>query len=231
MFIRKHFLGARAALVIGLMTILAAGVAAPTYAATPSSGGIKSMLGNASDKALDKLATPGTFYADTAIRILLPGGKGKLVSKLLKTGDKFGVTTKLTKSLNDAAGLAALEAKPVFRKAVDGLTLADVPDLALKNDGATQYLKKSAGDDLRGKIRPLIVAALTKVGAYGQLSKLGSSSSSLLGLAGLSQDGLTDSVTDQTMSGIFSYIGKEEAGLRGNALGIGKSILDGIIKK
>ncbi len=227
----NRVLSARAALVIGLMTIIVGSTAASAQANTPQTGGVKSLLGNASDKALDKLATPGTFYADTAVRILLPGGKGKLVSKLLRSGDKLGVTTKLTKSLNDAAGLAALEAKPVFRKAVDGLTLADVPDLAIKNDGATQYLKKSAGDDLRGKIRPLIVAALTKVGAFGQLSKLGSSSNGLLGLAGLSQDRLTDSVTDQTMSGIFNYIGKEEAGLRGNALGIGKSILEGVIKR
>jgi hypothetical protein len=33
------------------------------------------------------------------------------------------------------------------------------------------------------------------------------------------------------MKGIYNYMAKEEAGLRGNLLGTGKSILDAVIKK
>jgi Protein of unknown function (DUF4197) len=214
---RSLLLGSAACAVTALAT-------RPLRAAALDSGGLKSMLGKASDGALDKLSKPGAFYADTAIRILLPGTTGKLASKMMKAGDKFGVTKKLTQSLNDAAGLAALEAKPVFRNAVDGLKLTDVPGIALKNDGATSYLEKSASPDLRIKVRPLVSSALTKVGAFTQLSKVGSSSK-LLGLAGLTPEKLTDSVTDQTLKGIFNYIGREEAGLRGNVLGVGKAIL------
>jgi Protein of unknown function (DUF4197) len=225
----KVLLGLRAALAVGMMAAVAV-TATPVRAGALDGGGIKKLLGGASDNALDKLSKPGAFYADTAIRILLPGAKGKLASKLLKTSDKLGVTTKLTKSLNDAAGFAAQEAKPVFRSAVDGLSLADVPGIALKNDGATEYLKKSADTDLRQKVRPLIVSALTKVGAFDQLEKLGNGGG-LLNLAKLDRDSLTESVTDQTMKGIYNYMAKEEAGLRGNLLGTGKSILDAVIKK
>jgi hypothetical protein len=225
----KGFLGFRAAFALGIMAVVSV-AATPAQAGALDGGGIKKLLGGASDNALDKLSKPGVFYADTAIRILLPGAKGKLASKLLKTSDKLGVTTKLTKSLNDAAGFAAQEAKPVFRSAVDGLTLADVPGIALKNDGATEYLKKSAGADLRLKVRPLIVSALTKVGAFDQLEKMGKGGG-LLSLAKLDRDSLTESVTDQTMKGIYNYMAKEEAGLRGNLLGTGKSILDAVIKK
>lgn len=221
----------RRALLGGLFMMATLGaMAVPAYAGALDGGGIKKLLGGASDNALDKLSKPGAFYADTAVRILLPGTKGKLASKLLKTGDKLGVTSKLTKSLNDAAGLAAQEAKPVFRSAVDGLTLADVPGIALKNDGATEYLKKSADSDLRTKVRPLIVSALDKVGAFSQLEKMGKGSG-LLGLAKLDRNSLSDSVTDQAMKGIYNYMAKEEAGLRGNLLGTGKSILDAVIKK
>lgn len=215
-----------------LLGALAVGVTAlvswPVRAGILDGKSIKSMLGGASDGALDKLGKPGAFYADTAVRILLPGTSGKLASKLLKTGDKLGLTSKLTKSLNDAAGLAALEAKPVFRKAVDGLSIADVPGIVGKNDGATQFLKKSAGDDLQAKVRPLIASALTKVGAFDQMSKLGGAGK-LLGIANLSNDSLTDSVSKQAMNGIFSYMGKEEAGLRGNLLGVGKGLLDKVL--
>lgn len=224
----REFLDRRELLAGGGL-LLMAGLASPLHAAGLSASSLKGTLGNASDKALDKLALPDGFYRDVAIRILLPGSTGKLASKLMKSGDKLGLTSKLTKSLNDAASLAAGEAKPVFRKSIDGLQWTDVPGIALKNDGATQYLRKSSGTDLQAKIRPLIGSALGKVGAFGQLSKLGKTAS-LLGLAGLTQDGLTDSVTNQALNGIFSYIGKEEAGLRGNVLGVGKSVLDGIIK-
>ncbi len=223
LFDRRFILEGVAAM---LATVL---VAFPVMANPLDSSPVRKLLGGASDSALDKLAKPDAFYADTAIRILLPGTKGKVASKLMSFGDKLGVTTKLTKSLNDAAGLAAKEAKPIFRSAVDGLSLSDLPGLALKGDGATQYLKTSSGTALRGKIRPLVSAALGKLGAFNQLSKLGSANS-LLGAVGVSPDGLTDSVTDQTMNGIFSYMGKEEAALRSNPIGLGKSILDGLIK-
>ncbi len=226
---KKGLLGLRTALAIGVMTAISV-TPTPVQAGVLDGGGIKKLLGGASDNALDKLSKPGAFYADTAIRILLPGTKGKLASRLLRTSDRLGVTTKLTKSLNDAAGFAAQEAKPVFRSAVDGLSLADVPGIALKNDGATDYLKKSADADLRTKVRPLIISALTKVGAFDQLEKMGKGSG-LLSLARLDRESLTESVTDQTMKGIYSYMAKEEAALRGNLLGTGKSILDAVIKK
>lgn len=211
----KPGLTRRAAIRGGLAMAAIGGFSGRAFASILDALGIKKLLGNASDSALTKLSQPDAFYRDTAVRILLPGAKGKLATKLLGAGDRLGVTTKLTKSLNDAAGLAANEAKPIFRSAIDGLKVSDVPGLALKKDGATQYLKTSAGNELMGKIRPLVAAALTKVGAYDQLAKLGKSSA-LMGRLGLSNDKLTDSVSDQAMNGIFKYMGNEEAKLRDN---------------
>jgi Protein of unknown function (DUF4197) len=186
---------------------------------------LKSVLGKASDSALDKLAVPGAFQADDAIRIVLPGLGGGTASSLLNIGDKLGVTNGLTKGINDAAGLAAKEAKPIFRSAIDNFKITDAPGLITKSDGGTQYLKSSSSTVLREKLKPLIVAALGKVGAFGMLEKLGSARS-LLGSAGLTQDGLSNSVTDQALNGIFKYMGKEEANLRKSPLTIGKKLLD-----
>ena len=208
---------------------LAATLLVGTISATPPAAAqgfgapVKSILGDASDSALDKLAQPGAFYADKAIRILLPGPLKK-ASKLMKYTDQAGLTGNLTKSLNDAAGLAAKEAKPIFRSAINDMTLQDGVSVVSKSDGATRYLEESAGDDLQAKVRPLVAAALGKVGAFDQLDKLGAGSSLLSG-AGLSRDGLTDSVTDQALKGIFQYIGTEEAKLRANPLDAGKKLL------
>ncbi len=205
----------RAAMEGLLMSGAVAGFATRGTAGLLDGLGLTKLLGNASDSALTKLALPDGFYRDTAIRILLPGTGGKLARKLMQGGDKLGLTTKLTKSLNDAASLAAGEAKPVFRNAISGMKITDVPGLVADKRGGTSFLERTAGADLGTKVRPLISTALGKVGAFDQLAKLGSAGS-LLGALGLSSDKLTDHVTQQAMHGIFSYMGSEEEALRGN---------------
>lgn len=205
---------ARRMLLAGAAGMVLAGLV-PAALAKTAKPGVKGLIANASDSALDRLAQPGAFYADTAVRILLPGAGGKLASKLMGAGDRLGLTTKLTKSLNDAGGKAAGEAKPIFRAAIDSLGWSDVPSLVSKNDGATRYLQASAGGVLGEKVRPLIAGALESVGAFRQLDQL-SGNNQLLSLAEISHDGLTSSVTDQALKGIFLYMGNEETALRRN---------------
>lgn len=205
---------ARRMLLAGAAGLFALAQAPWAMAKLPKSG-VKGLIAGASDDALDKLAEPGAFYRDTAVRILLPGANGKLASKLFGMGDKLGLTTNLTKSLNDAGGKAAGEAKPVFRAAIDNLRWTDAPALVTKNDGATRYLQSSAGDVLFGKVSPLIGSALENVGAFRQLDQL-SKGNQLMAAAGLTHDGLTRSVTEQALKGIFHYMAGEEADLRRN---------------
>lgn len=187
---------------------------------------VKNVLMRASDSALDKLAMPGAFQNDPAIRIALPALAGNTGSAVLGVTDKLGLTDTLVKGLNDAAGVAAQEAKPIFRGAIDKFRISDAPGVLMKNDGGTRYLKKAAGADLKTRLRPLIVSALGKVGALDQFDRLGKAGA----LLGLTKDGLADSVTDQALSGIFSYIGNEEAALRRNPMGAVKSILGDVVK-
>lgn len=212
----------RRMLFAGGAAMLALGCAPWALARLPK-GGVRGLIGDASDGALDKLAEPGAFYRDTAVRILLPGAGGKLASKLFGMGDRLGLTTNLTKSLNDAGGRAAGEAKPVFRAAIDNLRWTDAPGLVSKNDGATRYLQTSAGDMLFTKVSPLIGSALENVGAYRQLDQL-SQGNQLMASAGLTRDGLTRSVTEQALKGIFHYMAGEEAALRRNPAGLLKGI-------
>ncbi|MEO9600332.1 DUF4197 domain-containing protein [Parasphingorhabdus sp.] len=217
---------------IATIALATAPLALIPMAVTPAvaqSTGVKSILGDASDNALDKLSQPGAFYEDKAVRILLPGPLEKATS-ILRFTSKAGLTKDITKMLNDAAGKAALEAKPVFRSAIDGLTLQDGVGIVTGGEAAgSDYLRRTSGEELAVKVRPLVEKALGDLGAYEQLERLGSLSSlARLGGADLSRDGLTDSVTDQALDGIFSYIAKEEANFRRNPLDKGKKLLKGI---
>lgn len=210
--------------------------------------GLGKILGMATDGALDKLAQPGAFYDDPDIRIGLPlvgnlggglgdalggglgGGLGGVAGAVLGAGQGTGLFDGLVRKLNDAAGAAAGEAKPIFRSAIDDLSFRDVPGIVSQNDGATRYLKQSAGDELHGKMRPLVDSALGDTGAYTQLDDL-SAKHSMLSQAGLDRDGLGNWVTKQGLNGIFKYIGSEEAKLRANPLGKADGLLKGVIGK
>ncbi len=218
----NNWFTAKPSVIIGAVAISLA--ITPTAAQTPLP--FTDILGKASDSALGKLGQPGAFYADEAVRIALPGPLAR-ANGILKLTDRAGLTTGITKSLNDAAGQAAGAAKPIFRAAISKMTVNDVPGLLTKSDGATSYLRQSAGTELRAKLRPLIVGALGKTGAFAQMDKLGKAGNlgGLLGSVGVNRDTLSDSVTDQAMNGIFKYMGNEEAKLRANPLDLGKKLL------
>ena len=186
--------------------------------------GLGSILGRASDNALDKLALPGAFYDDEDIRIGLPiiGNVGRRSSGLLGSlpdaGSRLGLLDGITRSINDAAGVAAGEAKPIFREAIDGLSLADAPGIIRESDGGTRYLRSSSQDRLHTKLEPLVDGALEQAGVYGQFDKL-AAEHSFIREAGLDRARINRSVTDQGLDGIFAYIGNEERTFRRNPLG------------
>ena len=186
--------------------------------------GLGSILGRASDNALDKLALPGAFYDDEDIRIGLPiiGNVGRrgggLLGSLLDAGSRLGLLDGITRSINDAAGVAAGEAKPIFREAIDGLSLADALGIIRESDGGTRYLRSSSQDRLHTKLEPLVDGALEQAGVYGQFDKL-AAEHSFIREAGLDRARINRSVTDQGLSRIFDYIGNEERTFRRNPLG------------
>ncbi|MCK0127223.1 DUF4197 domain-containing protein [Erythrobacter sp. F6033] len=183
-----------------------------------------SILGKATDGALDKLAQPGAFYADEDIRIGLPivgnlgGRSGGLFGRLMNAGNRLGILGDVTRTINDAAGLAAGEAKPIFRDAINDLSFEDAPGIIKEADGGTQYLRRSSNDRLHSRFEPLVDSALDKLGVYKSFDGL-AEKHSFIRDAGLNRASINRSVTDQGLDGIFSYVGKEERAFRKNPVG------------
>lgn len=205
-------------------------VPASTKAQNLGGLGLSSILGKATDSALDKLAKPGAFYNDEDIRIGLPmlgssssssGSGGGLLSGVFGAVRSLGVIPGLDgiiRGINDAAGDAAGEAKPIFRDAIDGLSFSDAPGIIKQQDGGTQYLRRSSNDTLHSKLQPLIDSALESAGIHKQIEKL-AGTNSIVRQAGINREGVNKSVTDQGLDGIFSYVGTEERNFRKNPLG------------
>jgi hypothetical protein len=211
----------RAVLVAASLSLAA--IASPASAQI-SGDALKEMLGKASDSALDKLSRPGAFSADDAIRIALPG-TGKGVSDLMNMASKAGLGGNLTGdingSLNRAAETAAAEAKPIFRAAINKVSFKDVVGIARGGStGATDYLKKSTGSEIKAKLLPLVKAALDNAGVLKQASQLKA--------FGMDEARLTDYVTGKTSDGIFTYVGREETKARQDPIGTGGALLKGL---
>ncbi len=194
--------------------------------------GLGTILGQATDNALDKLAQPNAFYDDEEIRIGLPmiggstGRSGGLLGGIFGAARDLGVLDGLIHTLNDAAGVAAGEAKPIFRDAINNLSFSDVPDIVRQDTGATQHLRRSSNDRLHARLNPLVDDALASLGAYDQLDRLAGDNSWLAAI-GISRANLNETVTDQGLDGIFHYIGREERDLRANPLDAAGGLLDG----
>ena len=207
----------------------AAGLALLPASVSAQGLGLGSILGKASDSALDQLAQPGAFYNDEDVRIGLPIiGKPRrgLFGSLFNAGSKLGILDGVTRKINDAAGAAAGEAKPIFRTAIDNLSFSDVPGIVRDKEGGTQYLRTSANDELHTKVSPLVDTALTEVGVYEQFDGL-AEEHRFIRDAGLNRESINKSVTDQALDGIFAYMGREERKFRDNPLGnIGKTLGD-----
>lgn len=203
-----------------LIAIVLMLAAAPANAQLPDlskitgskSSPLKGILRQASDLALDKLAKPGAFAADDAIRIALPG-KAKALTDVLRMANQAGLVGDISGDLNSAAGIAAGAAKPIFRSAIDKMTLQDaVGVVSSGGTGATDYLRRSAGDQVKVQLRPLVRAALGKTGVLAKTSKLAA--------LGVTSDSLVDYVTGKTSDGIFTYVGREETQIRANPLSL-----------
>lgn len=206
--------------VAGLAACTIGGMIAPTGARAQGLG-LSSILGRATDNALDKLARPGAFYDDEDIRIGLPivgRASSGLLGQVMRAGDRIGVIGGITRSINDAAGTAAGEAKPVFRDAIDGLSWQDAPGIVSESDGGTQYLRRSSNDTLSGKLEPLVDDALGQTGVYDQFDGL-AERHSFIRDAGLTRGSINRSVTEQALDGIFAYIGREERAFRQDPIG------------
>lgn len=189
--------------------------------------GLGSILGRASDSALDQLAKPGAFYDDEDIRIGLPiigRPRSGLFGSIFGAGQRLGILEGITRKINDAASAAAAEAKPIFRAAIDNLSFSDVPGIVRDKEGGSKYLRSSANDELHTKVSPLVDSALTELGVYEQFDGL-AERHSFISKAGLNQEQINKSVTDQALDGIFAYMGREERKFRDNPLGnIGKAL-------
>jgi hypothetical protein len=167
-------------------------------------------LGNSSKSALNSFA--GNILGNAVMQNAMPKGLSTITSLLGKSSQG----NKALGLLNSAITSAVPDvASSVLGNATKGIVAADALSL-LKggNTGATDFLKKAAGQKLSAALLPAITKNLTNNGGISAItSALGGQASSLLGNG---KPSIADLATSGATDGLFSLMGNAEKAEREN---------------
>lgn len=174
--------------------------------------GLKEALNVGAGNSTLKLSSVDGFFADAAVKILMPDEAKKVEQKLRSIGMGKQVDNAIL-SMNRAAEDAAKSASPIFLNAIKGITIQDGLGILKGGDfAATNYLKGKTLAQLTEAFRPVIEQSLQKVDATKYWNTLFTNYNRFS--AEKVNPDLTVYVTEKAMAGIFYQVGLEEQKIR-----------------
>ncbi len=179
-------------------------------------GGLRQALDFGIEKQVSKLSATDGFFKNELVKILLPEELQK-VDKTLRNIGLGKLADEGLKVLNNAAEDAVSEATPIFVDAVKNISFNDAKNILLGNDdAATSYLKGQTETQLYSKFNPVIENSFKKVGADKIWGNLITKYNNLPLTSDVNPD-LTDYVTQEALTGVFTMIAVEEKEIRTKA--------------
>lgn len=174
--------------------------------------GLKEALKVGTDSSIFHLSKMDGFFANAAIKILMPP-EAKKVESTLRSFGMSPLVDKAILSMNRAAEDAATGVSGIFRDAIMQMTITDGLSILRGSDhAATDYLKRATSSELMKRIAPVIKASLDKVHATEYWREV------FLAYNRFSPQkvntDLTNYVTEKAMDGIFYSVAQEEQKIR-----------------
>jgi hypothetical protein len=174
--------------------------------------GLKEALRVGAGNSTHKLSSVDGFFADAAVKILMPAEAKKVEQKLRAVGMGKQVDGAIL-AMNRAAEDAAKSATPIFINAIKGITIQDGLGILKGSDvAATAYLKDKTLAQLTEAFRPVIEQSLQKVDATKYWKTVFSTYNTFS--ADKVDTDLTAYVTEKALTGIFYQVGVEERKIR-----------------
>jgi len=175
--------------------------------------GLRQALDQGIDRQVSKLTQTDGFFKNELVKILLPEELRKVDQGLRDIG-LGNLADEGLKVLNRAAEDAVGEATPIFVNAVKGISFNDAKNILLGEDNAaTEYLVSRTQTELYNKFQPVINQSFDKVGADQIWSNLINKYNAIPFTNNVNPD-LTDYVTKEALSGVYTMIAVEEKEIR-----------------
>jgi Protein of unknown function (DUF4197) len=189
-----------------------------------ASGGLRAALSQGIDTAVAQLGAPNGFLNDPKVAIPLPPAlaKGERALRMVGMG---GQADQLKATMNHAAELAVAEAKPIFKQALQRMSVADAKGILTGGeDAGTQYFRRATGTQLGAKFQPIVARETAKL-RLGTLYDQYAGKAAGLGLMSKEDANLNDYVTGKALDGLFSRVADEERAIRKDPIGQGNSLV------
>jgi len=176
--------------------------------------GLKEALSVGAQNSASKLSAADGFFANAAIKVLMPEEAKKVESTLRSVGMGKLVDDAIL-SMNRAAEEASKSAAPIFVNAIKQMSFQDALGILKGNDtAATSYLKGKTITPLTGSFKPVIEDALEKTNATKYWNSLAEAYNKLPTTFKKLNTDLPGYVTDKALSGLFYQVAQEEQKIR-----------------
>ncbi len=176
--------------------------------------GLKEALSVGANNSSKLLSATDGFFANAAIKVLMPPEAQK-VEKALRSAGMGSMVDKAILSMNRAAESASKEAAPIFVDAIKQMSFQDAFGILKGADtAATGYLKGKTTPALTAKFRPVIEEALKKTDATKYWKDVFDTYNKLPTTLKKVNPDLAGYVTDKALTGIFYQVAIEEKKIR-----------------
>ncbi len=178
--------------------------------------GLKEALSVGAQNSSSKLSSLDGFFANAAIKVLMPA-EAKKVETTLRNAGMGQMVDDAILSMNRAAEEASKSAAPIFIDAIKQMGIQDALSILRGTDtAATSYLKGRTLPALTTAFRPVIDEALQKTGATKHWKTVFETYNKLPTTFKKINTDLSGYVTDKALTGLFYQVAIEEQQIRKN---------------
>jgi len=189
-----------------------------TLSSKDAAGGLRAALSQGVDTAVAQLGAPDGFLKDPRVTIPLPPALDKADRALRMIGMGADADT-LKTTMNHAAEAAVADAKPVFKRALQHMSIDDAKRILTGgDDSATQYFRSATSAELSAQFKPVVARETAKLKLAARYDEYAEKAAGL-GLIKKEDANLDDYVTAKALDGLFSRIADEERAIRKDPLG------------
>jgi hypothetical protein len=175
--------------------------------------GLKEALSVGTGNAVLKLGRVDGYFADLAVKILLPP-RLRAAEKTLRVFGMGSLLDELILGMNRAAERAAPYAKEIFLTAIRKMTFSDVRQIFTGGDtAATDYFRAATTDDLISAFRPPVTEALGEVGVVRTYDAFIARAQSIPFMR-IERFDIETYVVTKALDGLFHTVGEEERQIR-----------------
>ena len=192
--------------------------------------GLKEALQVATEKTVSLTGKTDGYFANQAIKILMPEKLRSFESGLRAVG-YGGQIDELVLGMNRAAEQAAPQAKQIFFDAIGEMSFDDARKLLNGGDtAATEYFRGKTTPRLTSAFRPVVERSMGQVGVSRQYKELVGRFDAIPFAKSQAFD-LDGYVVEKGLGGLFTVLGEQEKQIRTNPTARATDLLKEVFKR